>query len=397
MIERTPSVHPVAERLWKLTPKLVQDTIASGVDRVRGVVPPPPPLPDPTKPIRLLVGPVNYAGQGYRWARAAEETGRVSARNYVHEANNPLGYAADYTVAWRTAEHSRAWQRSMLETLSERYTHVLIEACFPILGGLYSGDMYRQAADLQQAGLKIAFVGHGTDVRLPSRHAALHEWSFFHNDEWIAPEKLERVARQNLQLIADLGVPTFVSTAGLLLDLPDAQFLGVIIDPEKWQNTEPLLVRERPKVVHAPTNPIPKGTTMIAPIAQRLHDEGLIEYVELHGVPHDQMPAVFADADVVLDQFRAADYGVAACETMAAGRVVLAHVSEQVRSEVESRAGMPLPIRETTPDTLEAVLRDVVARPEHYREIAAQGPEFVRRLHNGDYSRDVLMREFLEV
>ncbi|QYM76988.1 glycosyltransferase [Leucobacter luti] len=389
-------MHPAAERLWNLTPKLAQDAIASGVDRLRGAVPPPPPVPDPQMPIRLLVGPVNYAGQGYRWSRAVEETGRVSARNYVHEANNPLGYASDYTVPWRTAEHSRSWQRSMLETLSEQYTHVLIEACFPILGGRYSGDMYRQAAELQEAGLKLAIVGHGTDIRLPSRHAELHEWSYFHTDEWVAPELVEKVVSKNLKLIDDLGVPTFVSTAGLLLDVPEAHFLGVIIDPERWSNDEPLLVRDRLKVVHAPTNPIPKGTTLIAPIARRLHDEGLIEYVELRGIPNDQMPAIFADADVVLDQFRGADYGVAACETMASGRIVLAHVSDQVRAEVESRAGMALPIPETTPGTIESMLRDIAARRDHYREIAAQGPEFVRRLHSGDYSRNALMQHFLD-
>ncbi len=389
-------MHPAAERLWNLTPKIAQDTIASTVDRLRGSVPAPPPLPDPAKPIRLLIGPVNYAGQGYRWARAVEETGRVSARNYVHEANNPLGYAADYTVTWRTAEHSRAWQRGMLEALAERYTHVLIEACFPILGGRFSGDMRRQVAELQSAGLKLAIVGHGTDVRLPSRHAALHEWSYFRDDEWIDPQLVEKVVAENLALVEDLGLPTFVSTAGLLLDLPDAQFLGVIIDPEKWRNDEPLLVRDRLKVVHAPTNPIPKGTTLIAPTVERLHEEGLIDSVALRGIPNDQMPAVFADADVVLDQFRAADYGVAACETMASGRIVLAHVSEQVRAEVERRAGMPLPIPETTPDTLEERLRDIAARRDHYRAIAAQGPEFVRQLHSGEYSRDTLMRHFLD-
>ncbi|QIM15887.1 hypothetical protein G7067_04765 [Leucobacter insecticola] len=108
------------------------------------------------------------------------------------------------------------------------------------------------------------------------------------------------------------------------------------------------------------------------------------------------MPAVVAGADIVLDQFRVGDYGVAACETMAAGRVVLAHVSEQVRSEVERHAGFPLPIPETTLDTIEGVLRDIVTRRDHYRAVASRGPEFVRALHNGEFSRSVLMRHFLE-
>lgn len=390
-------MHPVVERAWQSIPKILQDSIASSVDRARGVTPPLVPLPDLRKPIRLIVGPVNYAGQGYQWSRAAESTGSVSAVNYVHEGNNPLHYAADYTLSWRTAEYSRAWQRDMYRKLSEHYTHVLIEACFPILGGLYAGDMRKQITLLQDAGLKVGFVGHGNDVRLPSRHAERVPWSPFHSDEWVPVEKLEAVVEENLALIEEFGLPTFVSTAGLLVDIPKAHLLPVIIDQERWSTRAPGLVRERLRVIHAPTNPIAKGTNYIAPVLRGLHDEGLIEYVELQGVPNDRMPQVFAEADVVLDQFRGGDYGVAACETMASGRVVVAHVDAQARGEVEHRAGMPLPIVEGTLDNIETVIRDIAARRMHYQEIAAQGPEFVRRLHDGRYSRSALMRHFLEL
>ena len=227
-------MHPVVERAWKLIPKSLQDAIASNVDRVRGVRPPEPPHPDLTKPYRLLVGPVNYAGQGYRWSRALESTGEVSARNYVHTENNVLQYDADYRVTWRTAEHSRAWQQAMLDTIGTEYTHVMIEACFPVLGGLHSGDVRKQAALMQAQGAKLAVVGHGTDIRLPSTHMAGDEWSYFHNDIWVPAALLEPSVAENLRLIADLGVPTFVSTAGLLVDVPQAHFLGVVVDPDKW-------------------------------------------------------------------------------------------------------------------------------------------------------------------
>lgn len=387
-------MHPAVETTWKLVPKALQDTIASGIDRARGVIPPEPPLPDMSKPFRMLVGPVNYAGQGFRWSRAVETSGLVSAKNYVHEANNPFSYGADHVLSWRTAEHSRAWQKAMLDDIRDNYTHVLIEACFPILGGMFKGDVRRQVDLIRAAGVTVGVVGHGTDVRLPSRHMQNEEWSYFHNDVWVSADLLEPEVSRNLQLIAELDVPTFVSTAGLLLDLPDAHFLGVIVDEAKWANTAPLLERERIKVVHAPTNPNAKGTLQVAPIARRLHDEGLIEYVELKGIPNDQMPAVFADADVVLDQFRSGDYGVGACETMAAGRLLLAHVSDQVRQVVEESAGMELPIVEATIDSIEDVLRDIAARREHYRAIAATGPDFVHRLHNGDFSRNALMNHF---
>jgi hypothetical protein len=391
-------MHPLAERAWHLIPKRIQDEIASGIDRLRGATVPAPPVPDVEKPLRLLIGPVNYAGQGYRWARAAETDGRVSARNYVHTGNNPFGYAADHMVSWRTAEHSREWQGAMLDVIRRDYTHVLIEACFPILGGMFRGDVRRQVALLRAAGVRVGVIGHGTDVRLPSTHVLNTPYSHFGEgaEEWAPVSQIEKNVAENLALIADLDVPVFVSTAGLLLDLPAAHFLGVVIDPERWQTSAKPLVRDRPRVVHAPTQTHVKGTHHVAPIARRLHDEGLIEYIELEGIAHDDMPRVFADADVILDQFRVGDYGVGACEGMASGRIVLTHVTDQVRSEVEHHARMPLPIPPVTIDTIEEVLRDIVARRDHYRALAATGPDFVHRLHDGAFSRDVLMREFLE-
>lgn len=391
-------MHPLAERGWLLLPKTVQDSIAATVDRLQGRTPPTPPAPDMSKPIRMLVGPVNYAGQGYRWSRAAETSGIVSARNYVHTGNNPLGYDADHHVTWRVSEHSRTWQNALLEQIRHGYTHVLIEACFPILGGMFRGDVRRQVRLLQDAGVKVGVVGHGTDVRLPSAHAQAVPDSHFGADveSWAPFALLEKNVAENLELIADLDVPTFVSTPGLLLDLPDAHLLGVVIDVDRWTTDAAPLMRDRLRVVHAPTQRHVKGTDLLRPIAHRLRDEGLIDYVELEGVPNAEMPRVFADADVVLDQFRIGDYGVGACETMASGRIALTMLTDAVRAEVEKHAGMPIPIPPVTLATLEDVLRDIADRRDHYRAIAAEGPEFVRRMHNGDFSRDVLMREFFE-
>ncbi len=389
-------MHPAIERMWKIVPKPAQDAIAVTVDRARGVTAPTPPAPDRSLPARLLIGPVNYAGQGYRWARALETTGRVSARNYVHTENNVLEYDADYRVAWRTAEHSRAWQRSMLATIGTDFTHVLIEACFPVLGGMHSGNVRRQVELMQARGAAIGIVGHGTDVRLPSTHMAGSRWSYFHDDIWVPSALLEPSVAANLQLIADLELPTFVSTAGLLVDVPTAHFLGVVVEPDRWATQTRVLDHPRLRLVHAPTNPRLKGTPSLTPVVRRLEQEGLIDYRELRGIPNAEMPAVLAEADVVLDQFRTGDYGVGACETMAAGRVVLAHVTDQVRRVVEDRAGMPLPVVETTLDSLEEVLRDIAERRDHYRAVAQSGPEFVRRLHDGRFSRDVLMTHFIE-
>ena len=110
----------------------------------------------------------------------------------------------------------------------------------------------------------------------------------------------------------------------------------------------------------------------------------------MRGVAAEQMPEVYGTADIVLDQFALGIYGVAACEALAAGRIVVSHVGEFTRDAVRDRTGLRLPIIEARADRLDAVLRSVVAERERYRALAASGPEFVRTVHDGRRSAQVL-------
>lgn len=388
-------MHSAVKRIWDLTPRALQDSIAMTVDGIAGRTPPiPPQVPSGVK-AALFIGPTNYAGQATRWSRALEENPLVAARSMVCAETNSFGYPADYSVRWRTMTHSRSWQRNLLTTLASQYTHVIFEAEMPVLGGMFGGSIRRQVGALQEAGLVVGMVAHGTDVRLPSRHRSLEPWSYFANDDWVPVDLLEKEIAGNLELLHEIGVPTFVSTAGLLIDVPDAHLLPVVIEPGRWANDGDVLGRERLRIVHAPSNPLPKGTHLIEPVLHRLEQEGLIDYVRLENLTNSEMPAMFASADILLDQFRVGDYGVAACEAMAGGRLVVSHVSEQVRAAVLDSTGHELPIVEATIDSLEQTLRGIHEDRPRYRKIAAQGPGFVEDVHDGRLSRSVLERHFL--
>lgn len=388
-------MNPTLEKIWKLLPKFAQDFIASTVDRAAGNQIPAPASCDQRKTFRVFIAPANYAGQGYRWARALEQNENVSARNMVYAEINPFGYDVDYPVRWRTVTHSRKWQREQLETLTKNFTHLIIEAEFPPLGGMFGGNVLKQVQALRAGGVNVAMVCHGSDIRLPSRHKELEQWSPFVNDDWVPVEKLEKVMLKNRQLLDEIQAPTFVSTPGLLLDVPYAHLLPVVIDSSRWATSQPALQRTRLKVVHIPSNPLVKGTAEISEALIRLHNEEVIDYIQVSGVTHDEMPTIFADCDVVLDQFRLGDYGVAACEAMAAGRLVVSHVSNQARHLIREETGLALPIVEANIDNIELVLRDIALHPENYSEIAAQGPTFIAGVHSGSFSRSVLERNFL--
>jgi hypothetical protein len=215
------------------------------------------------------------------------------------------------------------------------------------------------------------------------------------NDDWVHVATLEKAVERNLEILNEIDAPTFVSTPGLLLDVPHAHLLPVVIDPAAWKSASKPLRRKRLKVVHIPSNPLVKGTAEILTPLSRLDAEGLIEYEQVTGVSHDQMPAIFAESDIVLDQFRLGDYGVAACEAMASGRLVVSHVSEQARGHIASTTGLRLPIVEANIDNIEAVIRDVINRRGFYAAIASRGPSFVKHVHDGSFSRSTLEKNFL--
>lgn len=389
-------MRPTVKRFWEALPKPMQDVVAMVIDGLGGVEVPQPPTADLSKPIRLFIAPANYAGQGYQWARAAQRDDRVFARNMVYAEINPFAYPVDYPVRGRTVTHHRAWQRAQLDALTRFYTHLLVEAEMPPLGGLWNQDVRRQVRALQAGGVSVGMVCHGSDIRSPHLHRQTERWSPFADDSWVPVDALERVVAGNKRLLADLDVPTFVSTPGLLVDVPYGHLLPVVIDDDAWHSTTDPLRRRVPRVIHAPSNPLVKGTAEIEPILFGLEAEGLIEYLRVQGRPHEEMAELYGTADVVLDQFRLGDYGAAACEAMASGRLVVSHVSEQARDTIRREAGAELPILEANLDSLESVLRRLLADRSPARELAAAGPEFVRRVHHGDFSAGVLRQYFLE-
>lgn len=355
-------------------------------------LPPPPAAPNQAK--RLYIAPVNYAGQGFAWARAAERIPGVGAVNFQYRGPGDFGFPADISISRNAFSMSRNWAIRHRSAVTSAFTHVLVESEKSIFARASGSDVRKEIRDLLRAGVAVATVSHGSDIRSPRRHRLIDEWSPFGEDDWSAA--LQAQADRNSALLDQLGLPIFVSTPDLLVERADAAWLPIVTDPSRWAPLAPVLDagRRRLRVAHAPSHSRIKGTELIEPVMSALALEGLLDYSPVSNVPSTEMPAVYAAADVVLEQFRIGTYSVVALEAMAAGRLVVAHVHDQVRKVVQDRTGWQLPIVEATPDTLADVLRDVAERRDHYRSIAAQGVEFVRAVHDGRASA-VALASFL--
>ncbi|MFV0426574.1 MAG: glycosyltransferase [Beutenbergiaceae bacterium] len=335
---------------------------------------------------RLLIAPANFAGQGYAWSRAVRAQGVASI--CVEVGSGTLAMPTDYRVPAAAVRGDRRWAREQFAWVSENFTHVLAEASRPLFGPLFDRNPLAEIRSLQQAGLTVAILAHGTDIRVPSAHAAREPWSPFHTD--IGDLALRELrARAGLGFFSDFDGTRFVSTPDLLEDLPQATWCPVVVDYDRWADLEP--VPEQASVLHVPSKASIKGSELVDPLLRELAQAGTIQYQRAAGVPAADMPGLVSQADIVIDQFRIGNYGVAACEAMAAGRVVVSYVRTSVRDSVRELTGFDLPIVQASAADVANVVTELVHDPGRCAEIAAAGQRFVRAVHDGRWSSRVLM------
>lgn len=337
---------------------------------------------------RLLLGPANSAAQGFAWARAAERNPHVAAANMTFRgADDVFAFPADHVVPAATVVGNHRWRQAQRRAIHQGFTHVIVES------GTHLYDPARSVpellAELTAHGIRVGLLWHGSDIRMPSRHV-MHEPDSPFAGTYPDTAVLEESTRRNHRLVAAFDGPVFVSTPDLLLDVPDATWLPVVVDTAALAVSDRQMRAHRPVVLHAPSRARLKGTAEISEVVRRLDAEGVIDYREAHGVRSTDMPALYADADIVLDQFLLGIYGVGACEAMAAGCAVVSHVSDQVRGEVRTRTGRELPIIEARLADLDTVLRRAAADVDLRRRQADDGIRFVTAFHDGRRSAEVL-------
>lgn len=349
--------------------------------------------------VRLLITPANSAGQAYRWGVAAQShLADVAAVNLMSATARArlFGFPSDVIVPDSGFVFASGWQRRQRDAILSEFTHVLLESG-QYMYGSRPGATPRQVADhARDRGVSVGLLWHGSDIRVPSEHASWEQDSPFGVHGGYPPDAtrvLERNARDRRRMFSASGMSVFVSTPGLL-EVPGSRWLPVVVDPQIWRVEEPPLQRERLIVAYAPSNSPMKGDLSIDTQLTELEAEGIIDYRRVQGVPYAEMPTLYRGADVVLDQFRLGDYGVAACEAMAAGRVVVGHVHEEVRARVREVTGKPLPIVESRFHEVGETIRRLSSDRAAYSEQASHGPDFVRAVHDGRMAARVLS-EFL--
>jgi hypothetical protein len=245
-----------------------------------------------------------------------------------------------------------------------------------------------ELAALRAAGKRVYIYTYGADVRTREATLALGRWNFC--IDCTEPTKYcacnDRETEKYLEQLSH-QVTAIVSLGDMLTYVPGAKHIQYWpVDLERIERVEldraysvapcdkpgPLLVG------HAPNHTHFKGSHYLEQIIERLKAQGYeINYVKIQGVPNQEVLSLFAECDVVADQFIGGAYGYTALEAMALGKPVLSFVRSQDLVEAPSEC----PIINTTPDDLEDVVLWVLQNREQLRLIGEQGRRYIQRWH----------------
>ena len=338
---------------------------------------------------RLAIGPLNTAGQAFHWAEACRRFGGFDATSFSgsrRKARRLTGPSHQRILHHRV--RPRALKSLFLDKALQNATHLIVESYATLLGDQRRDTLSMDLPWLRSRGLVVGSVFHGDDIRSPAAHLRRNPNSYFHlmtSQQNVSADQ-SRATRRAVAVAS--GLPLFVSTPDLLLDLPSATWLPLVVDLHTWRPLAPSLSRTKFRVLHMPSARMPpiKGTSYIHPVLLELHAEGVLEYIAPGPVRHEEMPALVQSVDVVIDQVLTGSYGVAAIEAMAAGRLVLGGVDPEVRALIDG----DVPILDAGPSELEGLLREVCRSPERFREVAQDGIRYARHFHSGQLSAEVL-------
>jgi glycosyltransferase involved in cell wall biosynthesis len=331
-------------------------------------------------PIRLGLGPANYAGQ-LAGIAAAVTAARpdVSAEVVMHISELSFGYPADVHIKNPDLRRLDV-QLEQVRRILPRYTHLLNDAFRPVFGRLNGTHVSGDLPALEQAGIKVALLAHGSDVRDPDAHMARNPYSHFRD----APDdgtldQLRSISRRNRAFAAEHGLPCYVTTPDLLDDLPQATWVPLVVDVDAWACNRTVFERDRPLVLHAPSKRWTKGTGHFVEQLEELDRRGVIEFRLAEKLPWQEMRDLIQSCDLVVDQFGVGAYGTVACEAMAAGKPVMAYLAEGVSKVI----GEVPPIVNVAPGEVVAAIDRLLDDREEAARLGHASLEFARRFHDG--------------
>lgn len=224
----------------------------------------------------------------------------------------------------------------------------------------------------------------GSDIRIPEIEAADNPYyaQVMGQHEYVRMESLEASRRRQTHF-ARAGATAIVAEASMAAYLqrdifPQYQMVRQRVYLSDYTPAFPDPAHARPLLIHSPSAPIIKGTAAVKAAVAALSPVRTFEFQLVQNLPHAQAKALLQTCDVFVDQFVLGGYGLAALESLAYGKPVVAYIKPSMVRHYPA----DLPIVNATQETLPDVLSELIQNGKLRRELGEQGRAYVEKYHD---------------
>ena len=242
---------------------------------------------------------------------------------------------------------------------------------------------------------KIVCIFVGDDIR--SRKLLKQKCLIDKNDSYVFYDNYDIADNENrVRRVADLA-DTY---ADLVFSLKKSQvsylkksidIFMYMIDDDILNNSQFELSKKATiKVVHAPSNPVLKGTPLVKAAIKKLEVEGYdFEYIELQNTSNEEVLKILNEGHIVLNQFYAGMPGVFGIEAMASHTAVLMSADYENLPHGSENAWMRTKYWELYDN-----LKYFLDNPSKIKEYADTGYEFVKNNYTEEKVREFYINTF---
>ncbi len=350
--------------------------------------------------MKVIHFPTSTGGMSWELAQGEKKLGLDSSVFYKN--SNWLEYPCDIALGWCGSKHLYTWRKIQTayafskeyDVFHMNYGSSLID--FP--------NLHLDYLDLMlYKNKKVCVTYNGCDARQKYHRIRQAEISACHYkdcyDGICLDGRQDKVKARRIKKLHRKGVTMFAVNPDLLNFLPDhAVFLPYPIDESLVVRKEKYQVKDKIRIVHAPTQRAAKGTDDVLEAVERIQRlyPDTIELRLIERVKHEEAMKLYREADLVIDQLRVGWYGGLAMETMCIGIPTIAYINPDDLHFLPPKMAEDCleTVISANKNTLFSVLENIVNNPQILYQKHEASMEYVHRWHAAEYVASITKRYY---
>lgn len=354
--------------------------------------------------LSIVHGPVNVGNLPWVLSEEMKKLGHES--EVVVNYGTWLGYRADRTLGQYAdrgvANLARRLANGVAQPLRKDVLHYYFGRSFLSWEDLGRWNLF-PLGDLALArhlGRRVVMTYQGCDARLAGESNRRNAVTMCKPEGCSAYAgciaSLDRARQETIASVDKLADLVLFVNPELGHFLPRGSFLPYgNVDVEAIRPVE-AAPRERPLILHAPSDASIKGTPLILEALDALKGEFDFELRLVQNLPHEEAMALYREADLLIDQVLAGWYGGLSVELMTMGKPVACYVRDEDLSFIPERMRDDLPLYRIDPRTLVDDLRAVLRDRPNWQAAGRRSRDFVLRWHDPRKLAQVLLGAYAE-